>query len=147
MKRVLKLTFLSASLIGSFYACKPGKEVTTAAATTAVVINKSGCDTLTVTYTSNIKPLMDAHCVSCHNSKEQALWINLSTYELVKEEASRAWFLGSIEHEERFSPMPKYAKPKNGNPETSAARKTADLKFSDSTIRVIKCWIENGMPL
>jgi hypothetical protein len=98
-----------------------------------------GCKTQTVqkvptdfsvTYTSDIKAIIDTNCASsCHSSFKKAHHLDLSTYELVKEEASKKDFLGAIKHEKGFEEMPK-----------------KHPKLADATILKIETWIKNGSP-
>lgn len=89
------------------------------------------CSGVTSTFTADVKSIMDNNCATsgCHNSGTQANGIDLSTYDLVKSESSRARFLGSIRHESGFNRMPQGAN-----------------KLSDANIEKIACWVENGAP-
>ena len=104
-------------------ACKARK-------TTATPENKtkSVCENMAVTYTADVKPIIDANCGnSCHSAQKRASGIDLSNYESVREEAKKVRFMGAINHQAPFSPMPK-----------------KHPKLSDSTIQVLQCWIDNG---
>lgn len=82
-----------------------------------------------VSYAGSLDAIIGVQCGrACHSAAKKAGGIDLSTYEMVKMEASKPRFLGAIKHEQPFSPMPKKAP-----------------KLSDSAIAVVKCWIESGM--
>lgn len=89
------------------------------------------CTGLTPTYTADIKPIIDANCATagCHNGVSKANGIDLSTYSLVVSESNKARFLGAIQHRSGYDPMPKN-----------------QTKLSESNIRLISCWVENGQP-
>ena len=89
---------------------------------------KLNCSTAN-SYSNNIKGLVDMNCAkTCHSANRHADGIDLSTYELLKEEALKPRFLAAIKHQMIATPMPLKA-----------------AKLSDSTIQVIECWIVNGM--
>lgn len=119
-----------------FYACKEKKIATTEAAPAApskglvkqepVADSRCGKE---VTYTAVVKSIIDQNCAnSCHSATRHAAGFDLSTYENVKSAASGKRLMGTIKHEDGYSPMPKKG-----------------LKMSDSTITQLECWIETGM--
>jgi len=70
------------------------------------------CDTLNVTYTNSIVPLMQNYCLSCHSNGQAAAFggnIRLENYTDVKVRADDHRLLGSVAHENGYSPMPKGA--------------------------------------
>ncbi len=116
-----RLGLILISATAMLTACK-AKKTTTATKT------KSVCENMVVTYTANVKPVIDANCGnSCHSAQKKASGIDLSNYESVREEAKKVRFMGAINHQAPFSPMPK-----------------KHPKLSDSTIQVLQCWIDNG---
>lgn len=84
-----------------------------------------------ITYTSNVKAVMDASCATsgCHNAQTKADGIDLSTYSEVRDESSNNRFMGSMRHESGFDRMPEGAQ-----------------KLSDDVLDMIACWISNGTP-
>jgi hypothetical protein len=119
----LTLAILCVGFIGS---CGSKKSVAVAEVPPAP--SKLNCNA-SLTYKSNIKGLVDMHCAkSCHSANRHADGIDLSTYDLLKEEAIKPRFMAAIKHQMIATPMPL----KSG-------------KLSDSTIQIIECWIENGM--
>lgn len=116
MKSIYTSLFILSSLVISFQACKPKQTVS---------ISKTDC---AATYTKDVAPIINKYCAgSCHSASKKAYGIDLSTYELVKEEAQKKRFMGSISHDGLYPKMPKKGE-----------------KLSDSTIVVINCWIQGG---
>jgi hypothetical protein len=89
------------------------------------------CDGVTPTYTADVKAILDTNCAvsGCHNAVTQADGKNLSTYAGAKVVSQLDEFLGAINHEAGYVPMP------NGG-----------AKLSDATIKTLTCWVENGSP-
>jgi cytochrome c553 len=89
------------------------------------------CTGVTSTYTSNVKPIIDAKCATsgCHNDISKADGFDFSNYGQIKTHTTHASFLGSIEHAKGYAAMPQ-----NGS------------KLSDAEIKLIACWIQNGSP-
>ncbi|MBU2649947.1 MAG: hypothetical protein KKA81_03355 [Bacteroidetes bacterium] len=87
------------------------------------------CDTLNVTYTSIIGPMINKFCVGCHNNNNPLGGITLEGYNNLVTVANNGSLLGVIRWESGFPQMPK-----NGN------------KLSDCQIRQTEIWIENGTP-
>ncbi|MBL4655284.1 MAG: hypothetical protein JKY33_05630 [Bacteroidia bacterium] len=89
------------------------------------------CDTLNITYTNDIKSIIDANCTnSCHTSSNTngISGANLEDYTNTKDEALNGTLLEAIKHETTL------AMPLNGT------------KLADSVINKVYCWIENGAP-
>jgi len=153
MKQSTKIIGLSLCIIASVYACKSKKIASVPPPPPATAQEppkaKSICDDMALTYTKDIKPLLDAYCVYCHNTQKKSNGIDLSSYEWVKEEAGKDRFMGSIEHKAGYSPMPRmlYTKPIGPAPGPPSSPMAKITKLSDSTIQVINCWIENGRNL
>lgn len=120
MKKIF-FTLLSIATIA--VACKSSKETT--AATPEKQID---CGSMTVTYTNDIKSIMEANCTRCHNTNNKAGY-NFQTLESVKKAGSNGFLLGTIKHEKGFKGMPYFAG-----------------KLDAVTINKIECWIKNGMP-
>lgn len=89
----------------------------------------NNCDTIAVSYSNHIDPLIQNTCVGCHSGNDPSGGIVLSNYDGVVQVALSGRLLGSVRHEAGFSAMPK-----NGN------------KLTDCQITQIKNWIENGTP-
>ena len=119
----MKKTLLTLAIAFAFAACKSTKE----AAKTTTVTAKIDCTSSTLTYTSDIKAIIETNCSQCHNGNYEAGY-NFLTEESVKKAASNGELLRSIKHEKGIDAMPANAD-----------------KLDDATIRKIECWINNGM--
>jgi len=90
----------------------------------------SGCDSLNVTYTKNILPILESNCLSCHAnsvSAEKGGHLILEGYSNVAD-LSEA-ILASINHVPGAKEMPKDA-----------------AKLDDCLIRQFGIWVETGKP-
>jgi hypothetical protein len=91
-------------------------------------VAKNPCAGIATSYTTDIKPILDANCASsCHSAEKHMHHLDLSTYESVKAESGNPEFLGAINHESNYTPMPK------NHP-----------KLDDASIQKIQCWVQNG---
>jgi len=89
----------------------------------------SGCDTTNVTFSGNVFPIVETYCLSCHNGNSPGGGIYLRNYSDLVAVANNGKLMGSIRHDQGYSPMPK-----NGN------------KLSDCQIATFNIWIKNGTP-
>jgi hypothetical protein len=63
-----------------------------------------------LSYTTDVKPIIDANCAtSCHNASRPAGGIDLTTYEKVKANCISGKLIDAIQHNEGAKPMPKKA--------------------------------------
>ena len=86
------------------------------------------------TYMADIKPILDANCAAtCHSAEKHKHNIDLSTYESSKEVAKSKSFLGAINHEAGYDPMPPIS-----------IGSTAG-KLDQTTIDKITAWVKGGM--
>jgi hypothetical protein len=90
------------------------------------------CDTMNVSYSTTILPLITDYCLSCHSGGTPSGNVSLEGYDNVKAAAdipagSYGSLIGVISHAAGNSPMPK-----NGN------------KLSDCQIRQVEIWIGEG---
>lgn len=94
-------------------------------------VSQYDCTGTTPSYTAVIKPILDANCAvsGCHNASSSKSGVNLSTFEDSKKVAGESQFLGSIQHKKGYSKMPK-----------------GGSKLSESDIKLLSCWVQNGMP-
>jgi hypothetical protein len=88
-----------------------------------------GCDTLSVTYTATIQPVLQLYCTGCHSGPSPSYSLNLSTYQGIVAVANSGRLMGSLRWENGFFPMPK-----NGN------------QLSSCHIAQFQKWIDTGMP-
>lgn len=87
-----------------------------------------GCDIVDVSWSQEVKPILDNQCVSCHNSTRAGGGIMLSTIEQVRAAQASNRFYGSISHTLGFSPMPQ-----------------GQNRMDRCTLDKIKSWIDDGM--
>ncbi len=119
MKFQRKLLYLfSIAVAGFAYSCE--KEATPVT---------YDCTGLTPTYTKDVKPLMDTYCATsgCHSASSKADGKDYSSYTVVKTNSSSNAFMGSMQHLSGYNAMPK-----------------GSSKLSDTQLKTISCWINNG---
>ena len=89
------------------------------------------CDTSNVTYAQSVVPIIQNHCLSCHSNTTFSLGgnIKLEDYADIKLRADDHRLLGSVAHENGYSPMPKNA-----------------AKLDDCKILTIRIWVNGGAP-
>jgi hypothetical protein len=89
------------------------------------------CDTTgTISYTTQVKPILQTWCNGCHGGTAQAgAGIVLSTYSGVKSAVDNGSLVGSINQNSGYSPMPK-----NGN------------TLSACNLATIQKWVDAGAP-
>ena len=89
------------------------------------------CDTSgVISYTSQVKPILNNSCNSCHGGTAQAGGgISLSSYTAVKVTADNGTLVGSIAHDNGYSQMPKNAD-----------------QLSTCKVATIKKWVDAGAP-
>lgn len=87
------------------------------------------CDSSSFTYSANVKPILQTHCLGCHSGTAEAGgFIPLDTYDGLVGVVNGNSLLPAIEQTGAY-PMPK-----NG------------VKISDCKIAIIRKWIESGAP-
>lgn len=94
--------------------------------------NSSDCGSISATYNSNVKTILDANCATsnCHNSIAAKSGIRLDNFGNAKNQFStNNSNLCSINHSSGCSPMPRGA-----------------AKLSDEKIKLLTCWVKNGCP-
>ncbi|TFH39296.1 MAG: hypothetical protein E4G95_01525 [Bacteroidia bacterium] len=88
------------------------------------------CDTVTVTFTATIKPILSNNCYSCHsNSTAPSYGNNIRLEDYADVVAASTTVRGSINHAGGYSPMPK-----NGG------------KLGYCQLKQFDVWINRGMP-
>jgi hypothetical protein len=90
------------------------------------------CDTTNVTYSQSVVPLLENYCLSCHSNSmapSSGGNIKLENYADVKIQADNHKLLGSVAHENGYSPMPLGAS-----------------KLDDCKITTIRIWVNAGAP-
>lgn len=87
------------------------------------------CDTSLFTYSGEVRPIIDLHCVGCHNNTTQNGGLNLSTYTGVQTVALNGKLSGTINFQTGYPQMP-----------------PGGQKLSDCNITQIMKWIKAGAP-
>ncbi len=116
MKNVILTAIVISTLL---VACKSSKVVVP-----AVPLD---CSSKTITYSGDIKAIMENNCTRCHNTNNKAGY-NFLTLESIKKAAMSGQLLGTIKRTKGFAKMPAFSK-----------------KLDQATIDKIECWITNGM--
>lgn len=68
--------------------------------------NPNACDTTTVTYSKNIKPIIEKNCQGCHNATTANGGYNFMAYSGLKVVVDNKKLLGSIKYQAGFKGMP-----------------------------------------
>jgi mono/diheme cytochrome c family protein len=87
------------------------------------------CDTTLVTYSGVIAPIIDQHCLACHNAVDPSSGIPLEGYANLKEMVDAGRLLGAVRRENGFAPMPQ-----NGP------------MLPDCDILQMEIWVSDGAP-
>src|SRR5512145_1538875 len=88
------------------------------------------CDTANVTYSQSVAPIIANYCLTCHSNSAAAAFggnIRLESYDDVKIRADDHRLLGSIAHENGYSPMPQGA-----------------AKLDNCMISTVRIWVNSG---
>ena len=85
------------------------------------------CDTVNMTYSGDVKPILQANCYSCHGSGNAQGGVALDNYDGVKDQVEDGNLIGVITHAAGYPPMPQ-----------------GGAKLSDCDINKIKDWINRG---
>lgn len=92
----------------------------------------AACNTTNVTYNLSVRPILNSYCLSCHsNNSASSLGgnVRLEMYSDVILRVDDGSLIGSINHDNGFSPMPK-----------------GSSKLNLCNITVIQKWIDDGAP-
>lgn len=87
------------------------------------------CDTVNVTYSGNIQPIIAANCLPCHSVANQFGGIILAVLDSARIPARNGLLLKAVTHDPSVIPMPK-----------------GGGKLSDCDIAKIRRWINLGEP-
>jgi hypothetical protein len=90
--------------------------------------NTATCDTVNVTFSASVLPVLKTYCVGCHSAASPSAGIDLSTYAAVKVYAANGRLMGSITHAIGYKPMP-----------------SSTSKLGACEINQIKAWITKGI--
>lgn len=90
----------------------------------------AACDTTNITYSGSVAPIISNYCLSCHSNSAAPAFggnIKLENYTDVKIRADDHKLLGSVAHENGYSPMPLGAS-----------------QLDNCKISTIRLWINSG---
>jgi hypothetical protein len=89
----------------------------------------NNCDITNISYASGVQPILQENCLGCHGSSYNSSGggVDLRSYSAVK--ANIDAVLGSINHSNGYSAMPK-----------------GTSKLKDCQITIIQSWKDNGFP-
>jgi uncharacterized membrane protein len=90
------------------------------------------CDTINVSFAKDIKPLIDAQCVGCHNTQSPTATVALSTHAEIQAYAKSGQLYGVL------SWLAPYTGSKQMPP--------SGPKWSNCNLSKLKSWIDKGAP-
>ncbi|MGZ5244278.1 MAG: hypothetical protein ACXWDO_02460 [Bacteroidia bacterium] len=90
-------------------------------------IDPNACDTVNVTYSKTVLPMLVNQCYVCHSQAAAQGNVVLEGYDRLKPYVSSGQFFGAINHAAGYNPMPK-----------------GGAKLPECTINQIKAWINKG---
>lgn len=90
-------------------------------------VQQQDCNLTTATFTADIKPLLETHCIRCHNNTRQDGNVNLEGYEQVQIYANNGSLYGTSNHETGYPVMP-----------------TSGVKIPACELEKIRIWIDLG---
>lgn len=82
-----------------------------------------------ITYSGDIAPMMQANCTGCHSGRNAVAGLDLSDFNIVKENALMGKLQGSISHDPNYLPMP-----------------PRGLAISMSNVDQLDKWVAEGCP-
>jgi mono/diheme cytochrome c family protein len=89
----------------------------------------AGCDTLNVTYSGTIAPLVQQRCQGCHSGATPQGGLDLGSWSVLNALASDGRLGGSVQHASGAIPMP-----------------PSGPRLPDCNVRQFMIWIDNGAP-
>lgn len=66
----------------------------------------SDCDTTGVSFSLDVQPILNQHCISCHNDDFSEKEVNLTNYNGVRIPAMDGRLAGVVNHDQGYTPMP-----------------------------------------
>ena len=87
------------------------------------------CDLDNVSYSETIVPIMQANCNGCHSGPSPSAGIITAEYEGLQEIALDGRLVGSVNHEEGYSPMPQ-----------------GQAQLDECPREQIAAWVDDGAP-
>lgn len=86
------------------------------------------CETNGMSYTTDILPIIEANCYTCHRTGSTITSISLEGYDKLKTAALNGSLVGAIKHLQGYVAMPQ-----------------SGAKLSDCNISKIEAWINDGI--
>ncbi len=114
MQRITLLSSIALSIL--LVACK-----------TEVVEDLLPCNTINVTFSETIEPIISNNCYRCHDNSRAFGGVRLEGYSNVLNYVNNGKLIGVIKHEDGFSTMPQDAS-----------------KLQDCLIEQLEIWINDG---
>ena len=90
-------------------------------------VGSPNCDTLNISFSKTIIPIIQNYCLGCHNSKSKQNPILLESYDTILAQINNGKLLGSIQQLDGFIPMP-----------------SNNISLTPCDIEKFKLWIKNG---
>src|SRR6187402_947793 len=115
MKKLLSLLFTVIVVLYNFTSCKNDSA--------ALLYPPDACDSVNVTYSGTILPILRDNCYRCHAGSQTVAPFHLDAYADASLVALSGHMVGALTHSPGFSPMPKNA-----------------AQLSDCTIGKIRKW-------
>lgn len=91
--------------------------------------NPPECDSINVSYSEDVWPIIATNCTSCHSGGAPAGNVYLDNYDNIVVAADNGSLMGTIKHENGYSPMPK-----------------GGGMLSECSIATIQRWVDDGTP-
>jgi hypothetical protein len=123
MKKIIKGSLIFTLLLLLFSACYNDNEYD------LYPFPSTSCDTIEVTYSKSIVPILTTNCIVCHSTAVHEGNVILDTYEGASTVALNGMLWGGVNWENGFVPMPK-----------------GKSKLPDCDLAKIRIWIKQGAP-
>jgi hypothetical protein len=121
MKKLLCLLFTVIVVLYNFTSCKNDNA--------ALLYPPDACDSINVTYSGTILPILRDNCYRCHAGSSTVGPFNLDSYDDVRIHAQDESLWKAVSHADGFSPMPKDAS-----------------QLSTCNLAKIRRWLDDGYP-
>ena len=96
----------------------------------ALNLKCNDCDTLNISWTKNIEPLISTYCKGCHSGSSPSGNVLLTNYSEVKVQALNGYLYGTTSHSAGFKAMPPYG----------------SSKLDACQVKAIGKWVAMGAP-
>ncbi len=116
---IVIITISLVLIITSITSCYNDKE--------EILYPQTVCDTVNVTFSRSVVPILSSNCTSCHGGNTPSAGIKLDTYADVKIQVTNGRLWGAVSQVVNYSPMPKNAS-----------------KMSTCNLAKIKKWLDAG---